>query len=410
MAMIRCIKALMRSYDRVAEIPFKLVRLRWWPFRVVSGLYRPTRARLLATIGFMLCKGISLLLTSINVDSQQNYGIFKLVVCRNYGVAHILGLVLMLVVWKAACKSTKRDKTLFSCVTRVVSSKRLNALTGLYSDAQRLTIWRRVMVTRYVTLVLSVLGVMCLVAFNVATTLAGYSVSDHPILVTFLLCVDILVALMSASFATHFTTHYPLQLHFYVYRMTSIREHLEKCSLIDHPVGTLNFIITIKTHLADWKQLKDEFDHESRGLSQSVTTCLFGGGQQAIVWLYFVANMSHDSDGLAPLFGGSFMAFVCISVIAGVGFTASQIDHQRHLWVKTLYKLGYHNLKKERKRTKVYLQQKLISEIERDAPHMSHWAVKCWPTTLTISYGGSVRILVELIILYMLLVQSIGIY
>lgn len=211
-------------------------------------------------------------------------------------------------------------------------------------------------------------------------------------------------------------THFPLQVHYYVYRMqcvtSRLRQSITSLSRDDRP--SLLWVCQVKTTLnalvSDWHQVRDEFHRQSRVFSHLVALIIFPVSEQILLWLYYLTNASPGGghDGVAAQLASVAILSSCCTVLICITFISSQVDHQRQEWIKALFSFLYHTYHADL-RSRLWLtkvQKKIIREIERDEPDVTHWAVKCWPTNMTISYAGSLRILIELGVFYMLLIVS----
>lgn len=409
---VRIIKALLRQYDAVSQIPFRLVGLRRRPYAVLCHRHAASRFRLIVTSLLLAFKVFQLTWFSfVSISSLTTR-----LVCRNYALMYVDALCFHLVHWYSSRDVTSvatHKATLYSSVSRVATSaKRLKAVTCLYGDEQRITFWRRVTLARYAAFNLSVLAAFCLTALNMYFT--RMMESNWTTLQIVSLLNDSFVGINTAFFGVHFLIHFTLQIFLYADRMQLVRLHLlsiMKRSESDQKSGSINAAIVIhravSSHLTDWNVLKGEFQRESRVFSILVALIIFPIGQQTVSWMYYVFNVI--SNDATRLLAGVGIITSCMLSMTGMTLTGSMIDHHRINWIKTLHSVLYliHLLTKHSKVRLTRLQKRLISEVTRDEPLVTHWAVKCWPTGLKLCYTGSLRIIIELIIFYLLMTRSV---
>lgn len=391
-----------------------------WPFRNVgSALWRLE----VASYGLLT---INLILSQLcDTDLLNVFGVVNLVAALppdyrglfawNYAYGCLLGVVINLILeWHRRSGPTM---TFYSVVESAGEIQNLRHLAGLYSDAERLHLWRLTLATHYCGLIGSPIVALPFVSLNTSLLISQLH-QNHPLVIGFWILAYLPMAIDAGCQFHSLALLTWLQIYFYAHRATLVANKLTRVSrkidAEDNPLSVVALSRQILTLSHDWRVVKDEFTAQSSTMN---AMCAFVIGLVTIgvhFWIYFFTHQLNGSHVIVLIIAAMLGPAFCV-ILLSVSCTAPRLFTARRRFVTALYSLqASDRLGSSLRAVKLSSTYRLkcyvlrLIQLEADASHSpSKLAARCGPL-FEIKYHVMGKLICEMAAVYLLFSRIIN--
>lgn len=308
-------------------------------------------------------------------------------------------------------KIRKTFKTFYSVLLEAGQLARLRHLTGLYSDAQRLRLWRITLLVNYCALPLWIPGCMVTVGMN---TYLIFFQDGQLAKKWFWIAAYLPMAIDGGNLAHSFVSYTWLQIYFFAHRLDNIGDQLSLLSKrrLAHDAVCGQLIRLSR----DWQAVKRKFAAQSPTMNAACGLVCLQLGAGSFFWLYFVTHLIGTTHILVTLMCCQILGLM-FALFCSIGITAPRIVTARRRYVNALHSLQSSRrlvtrvltvtVNRHPTRLRQFVLRSIQLESRDDSALQSELVVRCGPL-FRLTYQAVFKLYLEMAALYLIFYQIIN--